>query len=62
MVAIDDSDPSLKTAYRAITILTNKKEDNAELIVLHVIYSEIKHVNSTYSFGGPLSQFDRGNH
>ena len=35
---------------------TKKKDNDAELIVLHVIHSEIKHTSSTYSFGGPPSQ------
>jgi hypothetical protein len=49
--------PSRKAADYAIVIARKKAENNnAELIALHVIHSEIKHVYSTYSFGGSVNQ------
>lgn len=57
LVPIDGSEPSMNAAYRGVMMLRNKKDgDNSELIVIHVIYSEIRHVYSTYSFGGLISQ------
>ena len=54
---IDGSEPAMKAADYAIVIARKKGENNnAELIALHVIHSEIKHVYSTYSFGGSVNQ------
>jgi hypothetical protein len=36
--------------------LEKKDNNNAELITLYVIQSEIKHVYSTYPFGGSVNQ------
>jgi nucleotide-binding universal stress UspA family protein len=57
LLPIDGSDSSMKAAAYAIA-MTRKKGDNnnAELITLYVIHSEIKHVYSTYSFGGSVNQ------
>jgi nucleotide-binding universal stress UspA family protein len=50
LVAIDGSESSMKAADLAITMLRDKDQgSNTELIVLHVIYSEIKDVYFTYS-------------
>ena len=57
LLPIDGSESSMKAADYAIAIATKKGENNnAELIVLHVIHSEIKYVYSTYSFGGSVNQ------
>ena len=57
LVPIDGSEPSMNAAYHGIMMLRNKKDgDNSELIIVHVIHSEISHVYSTYSFGGLISQ------
>lgn len=48
---------SMKAADYAIAVARKKGEtNNVELIALHVIHSEIKHVYSTYSFGGSVNQ------
>jgi nucleotide-binding universal stress UspA family protein len=49
LVAIDGSESSARAADLAITMLRDKDQGSAELIVLHVIYSEIKDAYSTYS-------------
>jgi nucleotide-binding universal stress UspA family protein len=57
LLPIDGSESSMKAADYAIAIARKKGEkNNAELIALHVIHSEIKHVYSTYSFGGSVNQ------
>jgi nucleotide-binding universal stress UspA family protein len=48
LAPIDGSESSARAADLAITMLRDKGSD-AELIVLHVIHSEIKDVYSTYS-------------
>jgi hypothetical protein len=50
---MDGSESSMKAADYAIAMARKKGDNNnAELITLYVIQSEIKHVYSTYSFGG----------
>jgi nucleotide-binding universal stress UspA family protein len=57
LLPIDGSESSMKAADYPIAIARKKGENNnAELIALHVIHSEIKHVYSTYSFGGSVNQ------
>ncbi|HET7149273.1 MAG TPA: universal stress protein [Candidatus Nitrosopolaris sp.] len=57
LLPIDGSEPSMKAGDYAIAVARRKGENNnAELIALHVIHSEIKHVYSTYSFGGSINQ------
>ena len=57
LLPIDGSESSMKAADYVIAIARKKGENNnAELIALHVIHSEIKHVYSTYSFGGSVNQ------
>jgi nucleotide-binding universal stress UspA family protein len=56
LLPIDGSEPSMKAADYAIAMARKKGENNnAELIALHVIHSEIKHVYSTY-YGGSVNQ------
>ena len=53
---MDGSESSMKAADYAIAMARKKGENNnAELIALHVIHSEIKHVYSTY-YGGSVNQ------
>src|SRR5262245_31231261 len=48
LLSIDGSESSVKAAGYAIAMSRKKGEnDNAELIALHVIHSEIKHLSST---------------
>jgi nucleotide-binding universal stress UspA family protein len=57
LLPMDGSDSSMKAAGYAIAMARKKGDNNnAELIALHVIHSEIKHVYSTYSFGGSVNQ------
>jgi len=54
LLPIDGSESSIKAAEYAIGVARKKGEDNnAELIALYVIHSEIKHAYSTY-YGGRL--------
>jgi nucleotide-binding universal stress UspA family protein len=56
LLPIDGSESSMKAADYAIAIARKKGENNnAELLALHVIHSEIKHVYSTY-YGGSVNQ------
>jgi nucleotide-binding universal stress UspA family protein len=56
LLSIDGSESSIKAAGYAIAMAKKKREnDNAELIALYVIHSEIKHVSST-SYGGSVNQ------
>lgn len=56
LLPIDGSELSMKAADYAIAIARKKGENNnAELLALHVIHSEIKHVYSTY-YGGSVNQ------
>ena len=56
LLPIYGSEPSMKAADYAIAMARKKGENNnAELIALHVIHSEIKHVYSTY-YGGSVNQ------
>ena len=56
LLPIDGSESSMKAAGYAIAMARKEGENNnAELIALHVIHSEIKHVYSTY-YGGSVNQ------
>ena len=56
LLSIDGSESSIKAAGYAIAMARKKGEnDNAELIALYVIHSEIKHVSST-SYGGSVNE------
>jgi nucleotide-binding universal stress UspA family protein len=56
LLPMDGSDSSMKAAGYAIAMARKKGDNNnAELIALHVIHSEIKHVYSTY-YGGSVNQ------
>jgi nucleotide-binding universal stress UspA family protein len=56
LLPTDGSESSMKAAGYAIAMARKKGENsNAELIALHVIYSEIKHLYSTY-YGGSVNQ------
>jgi nucleotide-binding universal stress UspA family protein len=56
LLPIDGSESSIKAAEYAMGIARKKGEDNnAELIALYVIHSEIKHAYSTY-YGGSVNQ------
>ena len=46
LVAVDGSELSMKAADYAIAI-AKREDDNAEIIALHVIHSEIKYLYST---------------
>jgi nucleotide-binding universal stress UspA family protein len=53
---MDGSDSSMKAAGYAIAMARKKGDNNnAKLITLYVIHSEIKHVYSTY-YGGSVNQ------
>ena len=53
---MDGSESSMKAPGYAIAMARKEGENNnAELIALHVIHSEIKHVYSTY-YGGSVNQ------
>ena len=56
LLPMDGSESSMKAAGYAIAMARKKGENNnAEVIALHVIHSEIKHVYSTY-YGGSVNQ------
>jgi nucleotide-binding universal stress UspA family protein len=57
LLPMDGSESSMKAADYAIAMARKKGDNNnAELITLYVIQSEIKHVYSTYSFGQSFCQ------
>jgi nucleotide-binding universal stress UspA family protein len=56
LLPMDGSDSSMKAAGYAIAMARKKGDNNnAKLITLYVIHSEIKHVYSTY-YGGSVNQ------